>query len=38
MVSTNSKIFCVVYDSVKKADLSKGYCEPTRKSGTTMDF
>jgi len=30
--------FCVVYDYVGKADLSKGYQDPKRKLGVTMHF
>jgi len=30
--------FCAVYDYVEKADLSKGYQNPKRKSGVTTHF
>jgi len=35
---TNTTIFLLVYDYVEKADLSKGYQNPTRKLGVTMHF
>ena len=34
---TNAKVFCAVYDYVKKTDLSKVYQNPKRTLGVTMD-
>ena len=38
-VLTNTEVFLLgLYDYAGKADLSKGYWNPKRKLGVTMDF
>ena len=38
MVSTKTKIFCVVNDYAEKADLSKGCWDPKRELGVLAHF
>ena len=38
MVLTNIEVFCVAYDYVGKADLSKDYGNPKRTLGVTTHF